>query len=573
MKKPTEIIVRGKGKVDLHPNDLIQSGGEGSVFKRGRTAYKIYHEPARMVSESKLDELMVLGSDNRILGPRAIICDKHGQPIGFTMRLCPSRTSLCELFTTTFRDTHGITGDSTVAIVEDIKEGISFVHQNKCLIVDCNELNFLVDEKTFTSAFFIDVDSYQTRSFPATAIMPSVRDWTVQGNNFSELSDWYSFGILACQLFIGIHPYKGRHPKFQKRDMKSRAMAHISIFNSETRVPPAARDFSFIPGNYMDWLKKVMENGERIPPPGLAGTLNVIQLQKIVVQSSNNFDIDLLYQTEGAVIGCWTHLGRFMTLTKKHLYIDGREVIAAPKDITSGIVFEQKSMDPYFVQLEEGQLRAQNINSGYIHITPIVGESMFIVDNTMYIKYQDKLFATEAMRLGKDVKFIVKGTWQVMQNSARVFRGLIIQETLEKQCLVIPEPEPGKPGKCHIKLIPELDGYRIIGAKHDRRVVVIAASKGSVNHTLILRFDEEYEKYDVRVIENSLGGINFTVLENGVTIMLHDDDAVEIFSNSPFSKKLKRIEDPIIDSSMRLARKGSRVVFFKGNRVYSLKMR
>ena len=47
------------------------------------------------------------------------------------------------------------------------------------------------------------VDSYQTAHYPATAIMPSVRDWKVPLHDFSELSDWFSFAIVSFQVFLG----------------------------------------------------------------------------------------------------------------------------------------------------------------------------------------------------------------------------------------------------------------------------------------------------------------------------------------------------------------------------------
>jgi len=70
----------------------------------------------------------------------------------------------------------------------------------------------------YKTPIFLDVDSYQTPSFHADALMESVRDPLIQNNKFTELSDWYSFGIVVFQMYIGIHPFKGRHPNFKKNE-------------------------------------------------------------------------------------------------------------------------------------------------------------------------------------------------------------------------------------------------------------------------------------------------------------------------------------------------------------------
>ena len=68
--------------------------------------------------------------------------------------------------------------------------------------------NFLID-RDMQHVLFIDVDSYQTAGFPATAIMDSIRDR--HSSTYSAGTDWFSFAILAFQMFVGVHPYRGKH--------------------------------------------------------------------------------------------------------------------------------------------------------------------------------------------------------------------------------------------------------------------------------------------------------------------------------------------------------------------------
>ena len=67
--------------------------------------------------------------------------------------------------------------------------------------------------------------------------------------------------------------------------------------------------------------------------------------------------------------------------------------------------------------------------------------------------------------------------------------------------------------------------------------------------------------------------VNFTVLDSGVCIQITDDDAVEILINKVKKGDLKRIEDPQVDSSMKLTKDGTTLLFFKGNKLYSFKMK
>ena len=44
-----DIVVKGKGKVSLAKTDFVAAGGEGQVFQKGGTAYKLYTDPAKMM--------------------------------------------------------------------------------------------------------------------------------------------------------------------------------------------------------------------------------------------------------------------------------------------------------------------------------------------------------------------------------------------------------------------------------------------------------------------------------------------------------------------------------------------
>jgi hypothetical protein len=92
-------------------------------------------------------------------------------------------------------------------------------------------------------------------------------------------------------------------------------------------------------------------------------------------------------------------------------------------------------------------------------------------------------------------------------------------------------------------------------------------------HPLILRFDEQYDRYDLRIVEDiDYPALNFVVLDNGVVVSIDEQAAVEVFSNKVGSTKIKRIEDPDITAHMILSKAGTQVFCHTGKTLYTLRM-
>ena len=170
------------------------------------------------------------------------------------------------------------------------------VHKVGIIIVDLNEMNFLVDKK-FKELYFIDVDSYQTPSFPATAIMESIRDR--QTNTFSTLTDWFSFGIVSFEMFIGIHPFKGKHPSIKTMD--ERMKANMPVFHKDVKYPNVCQPFDIIPQAYKNWYKAMFFEGKRLPPPLEAVEVIIIPQVVTTVTGNQDFDIIELLIDRGAI--------------------------------------------------------------------------------------------------------------------------------------------------------------------------------------------------------------------------------------------------------------------------------
>ena len=125
-----------------------------------------------------------------------------------------------------------------------------------------------------------------------------------------------------------------------------------------------------------------------------------------------------------------------------------------------------------------------------------------------------------------------------------------------------------------IKDIPELDKQQIIEAKHDNHVCMFITNdaSGQYNRYVVI-FDDAYNNYVVREFEDvDYAPLNFVVLQSGVCISIREDDAVEIFHYA-HPTKVKEIKDPKVDSTMRLCKRGMEVRFFKGNKLFSFKIK
>jgi hypothetical protein len=565
-----KVFIRGKGAVTLsEEHDYVADGGEGRIYAKGDVVYKIYLDPGYMIPEAKIAELAALDHPN-IVRPKDVLLDHKNRPIGFTMERVDG-TELCRLFNTVFLNSNNIAPEQLLKLVEHIQEITQFIHDHKCLIVDGNELNYLVDAQDYACPYFIDVNSYQTPGFPASAINVFFAD--PHAKTFSTLTDWFTFGIVACKIFVGVHPYKGTHPNYGKKDVLKRMQANVSIFNPDTRIPVAARDFSYIPSAYYEWFVKIFEKGKRIPPPHVAGLLKVVAVTTQLIQSTGNFIITQFKVYDEPILAHRAVHGRHIVHTQGALYIDRARYTG---DIASGdIVFTPKSLTPLSVRVDQvnNRLLISDINGTPLDLDLHVTRKPLVIDNTIYAVHEGDMTEIAIHELSGKPMASVTNVWKIMPKSSQIFDNMIFQTVLGKAYIVIPYHRSGK-SYCAVKHIAELDEYRIIHGKHDNRVCMFIGVKDHLYHRLILRFDEYYDRYDLRVVEDiDYPSLNFVTLDNGVVVSIDEHAAVEMFSHKVGSGTIKRIEDPDITGTMLLSKEGTQVFCHTEKTLYTLKMR
>ena len=560
--------VQGKGDINLTDKDFIISGGEGMIYGRGNTIYKIYIDPKNMIPVGKIKELGIL-TDPNILKPKELITDKTGTLVGFTMDWVKETVPFVKLFTNDFRNRFSIDLEKTKKLVLNSYKKIQHLHDHKCLMVDVNEFNILADMNTFEIPYFIDVNSYQTPSYPATAIMMSIKD--LHSKSFSELTDWFSFGIITFQLFVGIHPFKGNHPDFKRGDIESRMKSNVSVFNSEVKTPPAIRQIDDIPSSYKDWYLNLFEKGVRTPPP-LTMDAQIITKVATAIKSGREIMISLIKEYKNEIIVRYYNIGletvvitksktEYNIYTKKSKYILGKNY--------PNIIMSPKTLTPLLAEIVNDKLIISNLDTKEILYTAN-GKQMYIDDGVLYYVDDDKLIEITIYENNK-ILITSQNCWNILPNSSVVWDGAVSMNVLGKFYLVIPyKYSGGNVTSCFMNEIPEITGLKILEVKYKKHVCVIITFDNNKYDRHILRFANGFTgyKHDVASDIDYVGSPNFTVLDNGNMIYLNEDNTVEAFSkvaNIAFADKL-----PI---NSKLWTDGNTVFFSNESELYSMTVR
>lgn len=555
------IYIKGNTKpIYLTQDDFLSEGGEGRVYVDNGKAFKIYFNKKDVIEEKKIQELSSLDKDN-IVRPINLIYNGKNIPCGYVMDFVRNTVPLPKLFTTGFRNRNNIVPDMSIKLVEKILETIQFIHDNNILLIDGNEFNYLINEKDFITPYFIDVDSYQTNNYPAKVIMPSIKDWHTNG--FSELSDWFSFAIVATQIFLGIHPYKGSHPDFMKGDLEARMKGNISIFNNKTSLPGATRSFDLIPSAMRNWLIDTFEKGKRIPPPQILGRV-ITKPQVIIISGLDKFDINELVEFDSRVTGSTFWMGNRVAYTEKDIFLDKKKIEL--KSPAEGVVFVDGN--PIGVDIVNNEL-VLNIKGSSTQInTNIFATKKMVFNNRVYVLSGNKFIEIAVKEIGGKYFATTNNYWKIIPNSTIFLREMLVSNFLGKNHLFIPFEEK----KCAIVKIDELDSYRILDGKYENRIVMILAYKKGRYDRLIFRLSNNLSKYTYEIEEDvTIYNINFTCLNNGIFVMMNGNDEVIVSSNKKMERKV--VINAGIDGDAALFNDGSQVYFHLKNKIYKMKMK
>lgn len=561
---PKNIIVEGMGKITLADNDFLTSGGQADIYVKGDTVFKIYLDASKMIPTRKIEELQSI-SDLNVLKPEHIIYDAKNKPIGYTMEYKKNTHPVCKLFTKAFKDRNNVSNDMVNDFLEKMMATINNVHNAHCLIVDLNELNVLSSAK-FKTPYFIDVDSYETPNYKADAIMESIRDRTIKNQQWNVNSDWYSFAILAFQMWIGIHPYKGGHPQYGPGDWQLRMEKGASVFDKGVTLPKACNDFNVIPPPFLEWFKTLFVKNQRCPPPSFSDINNlVIPVSAPTIQHiiSAMFDVANILEIPENITSVFNFMGVNYLAGTYRLYKDKAPL---PIDISGNdnVMFcESGDVSPVVALLKDNKITF-SMDSG-VKLGEIMAKGMMYRNSCVYSIFNGNITENSFSRLGGRIVHMPRYAGGVLDNATQVFDGVMFQNLLGKIHITFPY-EKGKMCIMHIK---ELDGRRLLDAACRGNICIVMTEKKGIYTRFYLTFNQLFNQYSIRQEDNvPYSGINMALMPNGICVLANDAN-VEIFKGS----SVRVIDNPPFDSNDTLYVIGGSLHFVEGNKLNSARMK
>lgn len=568
-------------KVESTSDNHVGQGGQAEVFAIGDTAYKVFKNPAHMPPVGKVQELSVL-DPGRVVRPLRMLQDKHGKPVGYSMPFVRDRVPLVQILTLPYRRRNGVTPGMMHDLVQKVKDGLAHIHENRILVVDLNDWNLLTTT-THVPLWFIDSDSFETPSFPATAIAPGIQDWSANWT-WSENTDWFSFGIISFQLLVGIHPFLGRYQgsegKYREKlptddddddfaPTRRRMEDHISVFHPEVLVPKAFR-YDAVPPDYLAWYKSLFVQGERTPPPDL-GVVMIVKPVVRTIGGTANLDIQEFLHVDGDILGVWErHLSNRVIASTAGIWHNGRRVRGQPSGPVQ-VGFTPKANKPVLAVLDQERLSLTELTTGQQLPLDLRVREMASCDGRIYARGRNRIYEVIFTEMPSgQVVASTKAVARVSEHASRLYDGCAIQTILGSTFVsVFPRTRAGQ----QIRL-EELDEYKVVDARYCGGVLMILGRKGARTDRLVFRFDTGSWVYDLRVVEDvSMGDLNFITLDSGVSVCLDENEELEVFSSRKGSTQMKVVQDAVLGNDMTLIPVAGRAGFYRQDRLYQMSMR
>lgn len=582
-----QVFLAGK-PVTLTAAQLVAAGGQGTVYASGGWCYKVYHKSADALPAAKFAQLAKLDRPE-IVRPEAVLTDRDGVPVGYTMRQVKNPQHVPPLFTRAFRDRARVTPSQVFSLVLKIRDVVAYAHERDALIVDLNELNWLTSRK-LDAVWAIDVDSWQTPGFPAPVIMDTVRDRHARksgkGWDWDAGTDWFSFAVLATQFLVGIHPYRGRHPDCHPPEpaarLDARMKANLSVFNPKTILPAPCFPVADVPPAYREWLVAVLEGGERTPAPATGdlppATVRAASPRVTPAPAGESVKyhevMRIPSRPDDDIVGLLAPQGVIHALTRKgRVYRQGGFGLPPEQvaDLSTGSEFHGGFAGAEDVSLaaapdggvfvvwydpRPGESVSTRIGSGEFDRRP--GRPVVTADGRVYVQYRDTVCEQSLTLAGGRWLAGVQMAAGVVENAATLYPGVVVQQLLDSwYATMFPSP-----GRSHQFRLPGVN--KVIDAKYDRQVLVVVtldAASGRYDR-VVYRFGAAHTACAARDVKGvDYAGIAFASLPKGVAVLVSEDETLEGFAIcEPPTHALSSWACGRLDPSMCLSRRGDDVI-------------
>lgn len=573
--KKTEIILEGRGIITLNPSDHMATGGEGSIYRKNDTVVKLYIDPNKMVRDDMVGKIAQLSRCRHkfIVVPENVVKDRANRPIGYYMPYAEGEP-LSRVFTNEYRNHTQFNDQDANILVDHMRTVTEHVHKNNIVMVDANELNWLVVDKKAHAPEprVIDADAWAIGKWGARVIMPSIRDW--HASTFNALSDWFSWGVVTFQVYTGIHPYKGRLDGYKQQELERRMKDNASVFRKDVRLNHAVRDFSCIPPVLFNWYEDVFAKGKRSIPPSpfdigkvVSSQGRVIHVQ--IVDGKNFLVFEKLFESNDSILRL---LDDGIILLKNGDLID----LATKKKICTVNTLH------FAVSVQKnGWLIAECI-SGEIscrYVDRMTGKEEIISTNILVkevIKKDSRIFAVTEKGLTEIILFemgnkrviSLGNTWSILPHATKWFGGVGVEDMMGATNLIIPFGEKA----CATVRFKELDGMTPIAGRSGKQfVTIVAIDQKGLYRKFELSFDAQYNTYKVwhDCVDNA--ELAIAILPKGVCATIVTDGILDIFV--PSTGAHQKASDALIKTGTQLGEWNNAVIYAEGKKIWRVRMK
>lgn len=566
--------------VVLTPQQHLATGGEGAVYLQNGAIYKVYLDPSKALKNGVDKKVAILQAMKHpgVAVPTGVLRDKAGQFLGITM---PHVTGepLCALFTTAGRDRSNFGTPQAIKVVDAMRDITQHAHDHKALMVDANELNWLIDG---VKPVAIDTDSWQVPGYPATAIMPSIRDYQMdRSRGFTEETDWFAWAIVTFQIWTGIHPYKGTHPSFGRGELEARMKAMASVFDAGVRLPGAARDPQQIPARLKDWYAETFATTSRVAPPRATDSAiapAAPRKLKSIHASTGNLRLEKILGLPGAIAatahGFMVVRGLQGASLWDALTTPPAKVEAMPAAWIPELLHERCTLVrlgharlAMHLDASTGLLTAMDLDNGTTTTLKTVGQKLWQAHNRVFVLADNDdrgLHEIDLARLGDRLVVGQKQRWAVNVLSTRFLRNVCVQDALGVFFVGVATANGFVQGAA-----PGLKGYRVAeGFAPDEHNVWLTATRIRDGESVRLRLALVAGRFEVQheIVSNTLA-LEAAMTASGIGV-LRDDD--EILATK--GKGSKTVTCRGLSPDLRLFSMGPAIGAFEGADLFRLSL-
>lgn len=570
-----QVVLEGKGPVTLRDSNYVATGGEGTIYRISDSVVKIYHKPEEARRRGMADKIRLLAGIKHpyISSPTGLVTNPVGEHVGHYLPFVDGHP-LARVFTNEFWQREGFTHAHASTLVDRMREVISFAHQHQAVLVDANELNwFALLSGSKPEPRIIDVDSWSIGKWPATVIMPSIRDW--HSKAFNEQTDWFAWGIVTFQIYTGLHPFKGTLDGFERSDLEGRMKANASVFSKGVRLNRAVRDFAKIPGHLLSWYEATFQNGERVSPPSPFDTRAAVPKAALVMRivttgRSGSLVFEKLLGVTGDPVVRTFHCGIALLASGKLIDLGTKQQIGGVQSrscevakVQGGWLIAQmsKNREVSFEYVCDQGLKTESLS------LKLNGYHLLGYENRLFVVTEGGLTEIKLSLFGKAVASVGQ-TWGAMVNSTKWLQGLGVMDAMGAKYVITPF---GESAVAQVR-IKELDGMQVVTAKSGSRFVsLIGLGKGGAYRKVEISFDRDYKSHKVWVGDTDGPELNLAVLPKGVCATIIRDGELDIFV--PSNGQLNRVQDKQIGTDMLLSNWGDKVICIQSGEVWSIRLR